>query len=173
MFPVRQNIQSLRRMLSPKSRTVRTPKGWVRRRSLRNYLEIISLHSTAPRRAPGNRNWKVLVLLLGFKRKGKPGVSAFTLILSFPLGLPVYFCTGPRVYLPTSTRLKARDTEVSRCPKPATMLELGNLNKTLPVHLTSATLCQMRVITKNGTPHPGDLITLQEARSCHPTSDIS
>lgn len=143
MFPVCLNIQSLRRMLSPKSRTVRTPKGWARRRSLRNYLETISLHSTAPRRAPGDRTWKALVLLLGFERKGrrKPGVSAFTLILSFPLGLPVYFCTGPRVCLPTSTPLKARDTEVSHCPKPATVLELRNLNKTLPVHLTSATLC--------------------------------
>lgn len=145
MFPVCLNIQSLRRMLSPKSRTVRTPKGWARRRSLRNYLETISLHSTAPRRAPGDRTWKALVLLLGFERKGRREVWRFCLhfdsVFSFGFAcLLLHRTKGVLTYL-NFPPFKARDTEVSHCPKPATVLELRNLNKTLPVHVTSAPLC--------------------------------
>lgn len=150
--------QSLRRMLSPKSRTVRIPKGWTQRRGLRSYLEIISVHSRALKQTPTDWNWKALVLYLGLERKGWRKAWRFCLHVKsvFSFGLTCLLLhlwllmTQGCAYL-SQAPLKAKDTEVSHCPIPATTLEVGHMNKTLQIRPLPPT-AQMRVTIQDCDP---------------------
>lgn len=84
MFPVCRRIQSvLKDVVSPKSRTVRSPKGWTRRRNPRGCRGSVSLPSRVLRQAPEGWSWDVLRLHLGLERKGRRKVWHFFLPLLF------------------------------------------------------------------------------------------
>lgn len=146
---MRWNIRSvLMDMISLKSRTLRSPKGWMIRRDPRNYLGSISLHSRVLRRAPGDRNWNSLLLHLGFERKGrwwKVWYFCLHFLFVFSFGFTCLLLhTGllrtrgnAKLSQPRS-RLKTQ--RVSHCPTLTNYLEVRNPHKT-PQSLTSLNPC--------------------------------